>query len=80
MKIRSNCVIFTDAEVEITGKERNTNVGPHSDIPMLASGQSYVTKPGFKCEHGGYIPASAIEADHAPYCSLCYPYILKRKE
>jgi hypothetical protein len=79
MKIRSNCTIFTDTEVEIVGKVK-VDVGPHSSISLPASGQSHVTRPGFKCEHGGYIPASAESPDHAPYCSLCYPYLIKRKE
>ena len=79
MKIRKNCVIFTDTEAKIVTKVR-VDVAPHTGIVMPASGQSHITQPGFKCEHGGYIPASAESLDHAPYCSLCYPYILKKKE
>lgn len=33
-----------------------------------------------KCEHGGFIPVTAVNIDHAPYCSLCYPYLLKEKQ
>lgn len=52
-------------------------VNPHTDIVMPPSGDTFVTISGRKCDHGVYIPANAESPDHAPFCSVCYPYEFK---
>lgn len=51
-------------------------VRPHTDIAVCGSPETSAP-PGYKCDHGIYIPASAESPDHAPYCSLCYPYLVE---
>lgn len=58
------------------------NVNPRMDIVVPSSGDSEITMPGGKCDHGVYIPANSILADPdlAPCCSICRPYeIIARK-
>jgi hypothetical protein len=63
--------IYAADEITWGGSKVMADVGPRTDIKI---------DDGFKCEHGGYIPKTAIEPNHAPYCSLCYPYIVKLRE
>ena len=63
--------IYASDEITETGNKVMAEVGPRTDIQIGT---------GFKCEHGGYIPSTALESNHAPYCSLCYPYIVKLRE
>lgn len=51
-------------------KELNENVLPHTQERI---------DTGFRCEHGVYIPVTASDPNHAPYCSLCYPYVIEVK-
>lgn len=62
--------IYANDEIIETGVKAMAEVGPHTDT---------VIGDGFKCEHGGYIPSTAADSNHAPYCSVCYPYLVKLK-
>jgi hypothetical protein len=73
MKTRK-LVLIGDAK--IIQKIRHV-VPPAEDIPVAPSGMVQGLEAlGTKCAHGAYIPANSDSADHALYCSVCYPYIL----
>jgi hypothetical protein len=70
--------VFSFEEVTLAGRAI-ANVRPHSDIVVQSSPDGNLNHLGTKCEHGVYIPATAASSDHAPYCSVCYPYVLELK-
>jgi hypothetical protein len=49
------------------------------NIVVPVSGDSGLTYPGTKCEHGVYIPANSPYPTMADYCSVCWPYKLSVK-
>ena len=59
--------IYASDEITETGSKVMAEVGPRTDTKV---------DNGFKCEHGCYIPTTAAEPNHAPYCSVCYPYMV----
>lgn len=65
------------SEYEIIGRDK-TNPGPHQNISVIPSPETNIYIAGTKCEHGGYIPATHDDPNRAPYCSLCYPYIIRK--
>jgi hypothetical protein len=79
MKEKKNFKVYSLDEMIITGKDK-AHVGPHTDIIVCASPLGALTLAGRKCEHGVYIPATTTYPNHAPYCSLCYPILIKSKE
>lgn len=81
VKVEENKRIKIFDESEIIAQGRTTaEVGPHQAIIMEPSPEGRVRLPGSKCEHGGYIPSTHPDPDRAPYCSVCYPYLIKEKE
>ncbi len=76
MKTEKNFTVFTFDDVKEVGRT-TADVRPRTDIVML-SGDG-LTPSGGKCEHGNYIPVTASHPDRAPFCSLCYPYLLEKK-
>lgn len=56
------------------------DVRPRLTLEVPASGLSGVIQSGGKCDHGVYIPATAIDHDRAPNCSLCYHYAIAVRE
>lgn len=78
MKEKKNYTVFSNKDVIEVGRA-TTGVRPHADIVVQPPPESSISIPGAKCEHGVYIPATAVSSDHAPYCSLCYPYLLELK-
>jgi hypothetical protein len=78
MKEKKNFKVYSLDEMIITGKDK-AHVGPHIDIIVCASPLGALTLAGRKCEHGVYIPATTTYPNHAPYCSLCYPILIKPK-
>jgi len=65
-------------DVKIVGRA-TANVQPRQELSLTASGESQEIRPGGKCEHGVYIPASFLYADRAPDCSICRPYEILAK-
>jgi hypothetical protein len=63
----------------ITGRA-TAHVNPRQDVTVPASGECEVHKPGGKCEHGVYIPATSSDANRAPNCSICHPYEIVLKK
>jgi hypothetical protein len=76
MKTEKNFKVYSFEQAKETGKVK-ADVRPHTDIVMLSGDGIFPS--GSKCEHGNYIPATAVSPDHAPFCSLCYPYTLEVK-
>lgn len=70
-------IFSPDSVIEI-GKTV-ADVSGHTDISVVPSPEGGVIHSGTKCEHGVYIPYTHPDPDRAPYCSLCYPYLLKLK-
>ena len=68
--------IYNIERVKLVGRA-TSETGPFLDIIMPVSGDSFVTEPGRKCEHGTYIPANSSHSDRAEYCSVCYPYLIE---
>lgn len=50
------------------------------NIIVPVSGDSGLTVPGTKCEHGVYIPANSPYPTMSDYCSICWPYKLAVKD
>ncbi len=75
MKEKKGFRIYKDTKITIVGKVSD---GDSPDRDHLRT--SIQIGDGFKCEHGGYIPASAVNSNRAPYCSVCYPYVVKFTE
>jgi hypothetical protein len=71
MKEKKGFRIYKDTKITIVGKVPDNVVGPHTDIQIDG---------GFKCVHGGYIPETSVDSNRAPYCSVCYPYVVKFTE
>jgi hypothetical protein len=78
MKDKKNYTVFSHEDITVTGQVR-ADVLPRTDTTVTPSGMTQVTQPGYKCAHGSYIPATAKSPNHAPYCSNCYPYLIKAK-
>ena len=76
--MKKKLAIFSPDKVTIISRAV-AEVGPHSDIAVPSSPEHNLNHPGTKCEHGVYIPATSVRPNHAPYCSLCYPYVLELK-
>jgi len=70
--------IFKFDEVVQTGRT-SSEVGPHQTVVVVPSPEGHIHISGTKCEHGGYIPATHVDPNRAPYCSVCYPYLLKER-
>ena len=70
--------IFDPEDIRETGKG-TAETGPHTDVTVLPSPMGQLTTPGYKCEHGVYIPYTSHDPNRAPYCSLCYPYLIQEK-
>lgn len=49
----------------------------HIVVPV--SGDSGLTVPGTKCDHGVYIPANSPYPTMSDYCTICWPYKLAVK-
>lgn len=77
--MKSKLKIVPVDESNKTPQRVRAEVGPHSDIRVIGSplGEAPL---GVKCEHGVYIPITADSPNHAPFCSLCYPYLLEESE
>lgn len=72
--------IYSEDEVTLHGRIGIEEPRPHTDVVVIPYPFGQVTDPGTKCEHGGYIPSTHPDPDRAPYCSICYPYLLTLKE
>ena len=77
MRNSRNLALLDD--VRIVGRSI-VDVGPRQQLSLPASGESGITQPGGKCEHGVYIPAPYLYTDRAPDCSLCHPYEIAVRE
>lgn len=77
---RKSIKVFAAKKVTDThNKAVNEDIKPNTGIVVQASpcGDEMLGIPGTKCEHGVYIPASAVHPNLAPFCSFCYPYLIK---
>ncbi len=72
--------IYDFDEVTEHGRTSIEEPRPNTGIVVVASPEGRIVVPGTKCEHSGYIPSTHPDCDRAPYCSICYPYLLTVKE
>jgi hypothetical protein len=72
--------IYSSDEVTLHGRVSIEESRPNTGIVVIASPEGHVIYPGTKCDHGGYIPSTHPDRDRAPYCSVCYPYLLTLNE
>lgn len=75
----SKIKVYDESEITPVGRA-TSDVGPHQTVQVIPSPEGHVRLPGTKCEHGGYIPSTHPDPNRAPYCSVCYPYLIKERE
>lgn len=78
MEKKKRLKIFDPDEVMVIGK-CTAEVRPRSDTVVPPSPLGYYNIPGFKCEHGVYIPCTSPNPDRAEFCSFCHPYVIQEK-
>ena len=67
-------------DAQIAGRVCLAEPSSTSEIVVPVSGDSGLTVPGTKCNHGVYIPANSPYPTMSDYCSICWPYKLAVKD